>query len=508
MKHRVSTLAYRALLRAFPYSIRQRFGPDMIQLLKDHISDARSNSRSVLLVCLSAFWDTVAQGTAARWEMSRSTRRERRKTGGRGSRGGRGPEFFSMFQDIRQSTRNLLRSPAFAIPAILTLALGIGANTAVFSVLDHVVLRALPYEAPDRLVRIMSVRNDNVPSHGSLTGPEYVEHRELIDAFEATTAAYISRPVSFTLTGRGVPQRVTALRVAADYFDVYRVNPILGRGFLREEETPPLSATVISHRLYSALAAEGDEVLGSRILLDDQSVEIVGVMPPDFRDVVGGEVDLWTPLNMVSAASGENGHYLCEVARLRPGVSIAEAQAQIDAYQANLDPERPEWRTDMRRYSTRVVPLRTTIVGDVDRILLLLLCAAGLVLLIACMNVANLFLARNVVRARELAVRSALGSSRYRLVRHLLVESGIVALLGGVGGVLVAFLGVEILLALAPPELLPRIHEVSPDGRLLVFALGVSACTALLFGLIPALRQSSQNPSCSLWDSSRNASTG
>jgi putative ABC transport system permease protein len=522
MMNRILTLTYRTLLRAFPSSIRDRFGADMVQLLNDHLRDARSAGRSVVLVCLSAVWDTLAQGTAARWATRRSARRERRLAetairnnvdpnpsgGSRGWRGGRRSELSSILQDIRQTTRYLLRSPAFAIPAIFTLALGVGANTAVFTVLDHVALRPLPYEAPDRLVRLLTFHSDRRSTGVSLTGPEYLEHREQIDAFEATTAIYTLRPVSFTLTGQGVPQRVTALRVAADYFDVYRVSPILGRGFLREEETPPLSATVISYRLYSALSSEGDEILGSRILLDDQSVDIVGVMPPAFRDVVGGDVDLWTPLDMVSAASGENGHYLSEVARLRPEVSIAEAQAQIDAYQANLDPERPEWRTDIRKFSTRVVPLRSNIVGDVDRILLLLFCAAGLVLLIACMNVANFFLARNVVRAKELAVRSALGSSRYRLARHLLVESGIVALLGGSGGVFVAFLGVEILLALAPPDLLPRIHEVSLDERLLVFALGVSVLTALLFGLFPALHQSSQNPNRSLWDSSRTASTG
>jgi predicted permease len=494
----------------------------MVQLLLDQMNDARREGKSITVVCLSAVWDGLVQGVAARWSTYRLKRRQRRLAtpakrnsedatpsgGSRGWWGGRRPELSSIFQDIRQTTRYLLRSPAFAIPAILTLALGIGANTAVFSVLDHVALRPLPYEAPDRLVRLMSVHSDRLSTDGSLTGPEYVEHRELIDAFEATTAMYILRPVSFTLTGQGLPQRVTALRVAADYFDVFRVNPILGRGFLREEETPPLSATVISYRLYTALSADGDEILGSWILLDDQSVEIVGVMPPDFRDVVGGDVDLWTPLDMVSAASGENGHYLCEVARLRPGRSITEAQAQVDAYQANLDPERQEWRTDMRKYSTRVVPLRSNIVGNVDRVLVLLLCAAGLVLLIACMNVANLFLARNVVRAKELAVRTALGSGRLRLVRHLLIESGIVAILGGLGGVIVAFLGVEILLSMAPPDLLPRIHEVSPDGRLLVFALGISVLTALLFGLIPALRQSGQNPNRSLWDSSRAASAG
>jgi putative ABC transport system permease protein len=410
----------------------------------------------------------------------------------------------SLLQDIRYAARSFVRSPGFTVVAVLTLALGIGANTAVFSVLNGVILKPLRYEEPDRLVRIFQVHARWTPDGGVVTGPAYLDYREMVEGFEDAAAMYYRQP-GFTLTGRGLPRRVVTLRVTANYFDVYRIQPIVGRAFLSEEQTASARSVVLSYRLWMAISDGDRGILGEQITLDDQPFDVVGVMPEAFRDVVGGNVDLWSPLDIESVANTSRGdHYLNVVARLRPSVALAETQAQLDvvsARQAELYPRPHDGWTAL------AVPLHSDVVGNVGATLYILMGAAGLVLLIACVNVANLFLARNVTRERELSIRAALGSGRARLVQQLLTESVGIALLGGITGLALAYSGVRGLLALIPDSL-PRAAEVSVDATLLLFAMGVTLLTTVLIGLAPAWRSADKNSGRSLQDVTRGDTGG
>ncbi len=401
--------------------------------------------------------------------------------------------------DLRYAARQLLRNPGFAAVAVLTLALGIGANTAVFSVLHSVVLSPLGYHEPGRLVRIYQ-SHETYGTGMWVSGAAFLDYRDQLEGVESVAALYNYSELGFTLTGAGSARRVTMLPVSSDFFDVYRVHPIIGRRFVRDEERGSARVAVLSHRLWQAISGDAG-VLGQRLELDGDPYEVIGVMKAGFVDVVGGDVDLWVPLELQDQNARENrgNHYLSVVARLGPGVTLEQARSRLTALAANQAELYPRHHGD---WSAEMVPLQDDVVGSAGALLYLLLGASGLVLLIACVNVASLFLSRNVARERELAVRAAIGAGRFRLTRQLVTESLLIALIGGAAGLALAYWGVEALLPLSL-DAVPRAREVSFDATLFAFTLGVTLLTIVIFGLAPALQFVSPNLDRSLREDSR-----
>jgi putative ABC transport system permease protein len=411
----------------------------------------------------------------------------------------------SLLADVRFALRQMLNSPGFAVVAVLTLTLGIGANAAIFSVLDSVVLSPLSYPEPDRLVRVYEGSRENPGSAAAYhTVPDFLDLRREVEAFEHLAAIYTYRETGRDITVGDVPQRIQVLLTGADYFDVYKTPPLIGRGFTREEEREDARVVVLSHRLWRAHTGADPNVLGTPIELDGDRYTVVGVARPGFRDVVGGDIEAWVPLDLREGEYSRGNHFLTLLGRLRPDVTLAQAQTGVDAVNARIVEEFEQVNEDQ---IMRVVSLHEDVVGTADTMLLVLMGAAALVLLIACVNVANLFLARSVGRRREIAVRSALGSGRSRLVRQFLTESFLVAGLAGAAGLVAAYFGVRVLLSISP-EAVARSQEVVLDGRLVLFAVGVTVFTALIFGLVPALRGSRVDLNADLREGSRGMAGG
>jgi predicted permease len=367
-----------------------------------------------------------------------------------------------VLMDLRYAARQLRRNPAFTAVAVLTLALGIGANTAVFSVLNSVILSPLDYHQAGRLVRIYQTHE----TYGTgvwVSGAAFLDYREQLEGVESVAAMYNYSELGFTLTGAGSAQRVTMLPVSSDFFDVYRVQPVIGRRFVRDEERGSARIAVLSHRLWQAISGDAG-ILGQRLELDGDPYEVIGVMPAGFVDVVGGDVDLWGPLELQDQNARENrgNHYLSVVGRLRPDVTIEQARSRLESLAASQGELYPNQHGD---WSAEMVLLRDDLVGTSRTMLFVLLGASGLVLLIACVNVASLFLSRNVARERELAVRTAIGAGRFRLTRQLVTESIVVALIGGAAGLALAHWGVAALLPLGSdaPGKYPSMQRSSPS---------------------------------------------
>jgi len=402
--------------------------------------------------------------------------------------------------------RALRSNPAFTVVCITTLALGIGANTAVFNVLDHVILAPLPYDQPEQLVRIYTASRQAPAGREVTRGLDLVEARDGIDAFSSVGISDMYRERGLDLTDRdGIPHRVRILPVGADYFRTWRATPLLGRTFMRDEERPDSRVVILSHELWTDFAGGDSSIVGRAIDMSGERYEVVGVMRPTFADVVAGEVAAWTPQNLRPGGSNNQwNHYLSAVARLRPGVSIARAQAELNALAVRMRERFPD---GPREEHLRVVSLHDDVVGDARAPVYVLMGAAGLVLLIACVNVANLFLARSVSQTRDIVIRTALGARRSRLVGLRLTESLLVAAAGGMLGSVVAYGGVQILLALSP-ESLARAEEVRFDWRLFVFALLVTTVTGLVFGAAPAVRATQSDPSDVLREGSRGNTSG
>jgi putative ABC transport system permease protein len=387
----------------------------------------------------------------------------------------------ALTQDARFALRQLGRARTFAATAVLTLAVGIGATAAVFSVLHAVVLRPLPFDSPERVVRILP--GSRRGSNGMASGAEFAAMRELRQPF-SQVAAYVSG-AGFTITDGDVPELVGGAFVTADYFRVFGVPPALGRGFLSSDDVPgaPL-VVVLSHRLWQRKYHADPTILGGRLRLNGQGYAVVGVMPASF-DVTSNGDELWAPLALTPQALANNdGSFLRIVARMRPGVTLQQSSALTQRAESELAARSPGTPADLgaavHRYADELV-------GDYRGRLFILLGAVGFVLVIACVNVANLLLARATSRARELAIRAALGAGRARLVRQLLAESLVLSAIGAVIGVLLALLLVRGLVAVAPSGV-PRLEQARVDGAVLAFTLGVALASSLLIGLMPALR--------------------
>jgi len=385
----------------------------------------------------------------------------------------------SLIQDIRYAARTLGRKPGFTAVAVIALALGIGANTAVFTVLNGVLLRPLPFPEPERLF-LISFANQHGPfrNEPSLADRNYLQFRREDRLFEHI-AAFTANSVS--LTGVGDPVRIAGAGVTAEFFATLRVQPMIGRSFLADEDQPGRNhVTLLSDKLWRSRFGAEPRVLGQSIKLDGENFTVIGVMPSGFK--FPSDAEIWTPMNV--HLDPHNSFMLPVLGRLKPGASPQQAQAELEtvAQRFFLSPgENPGDRL------AKILPLKELLVRDVRNSLWIFAGAVGFVLLIACVNVANLLLARAAGRAQEMALRTALGAGRWRLIRQLLAESTLVSLAGGIAGLLLALWLVPALLALAPEGKIPRLDQIHLDGWVLAFTVLVSVATGIAFGLAPAL---------------------
>jgi len=389
----------------------------------------------------------------------------------------------TLWQDLKHGFRVLRASPGFTAVAVLSLALGIGANTMIFSVVNAVLLRPLPFPDSAHLVRLGE-------THANYKGNfTYASFHDLGDETESLENIAAARFWSDNITDGGEPEQVSIMLVSANFFPALGIRPQLGRTFLPEEDKPDRdNVVVLSHALWQRRYGGDPNLIGKTIKFASRELTVLGVMPSGFQSNIlfSGQYDLWAPLSASgSLRDNRRSHLLAVIARLKPRATIAQAEAELAALASGIEQRNPG--VDDPDLGVTVVGLQERLVAPMRPALLMLLCAVGCVLLIACANVANLLLARSAAREREMAIRLALGASRWRIARQLLTESALLGLAGGAAGLLMAVWGVDSITALAPGNL-PRIDEVRIDGRVLGFTLVTSLLTGILFGLAPALQ--------------------
>ena len=398
-----------------------------------------------------------------------------------------------LLQDVRFAIRSLIKRPGFTAVAALTLALGIGANTTIFSLVHGILLKPLPYPDAERIVEIWN-RWDDSPQ-ARLADPEFLAYREGNRSFEAMAAFGFG---AANLTGGGEPERLTAVWTSREIFAVLGAEPVRGRFFSAEEDQPGGEAvTVMSHELWQRRFGGDPDLVGTAIQLDGVSATVIGITPPDVRlpsdHRRGSATDVWFPLQLNTVDPRSWGsHYLLALGRLAPGVSLASAQAELDLAVEHMKQTSMADANDAVNdpaFGVTLWPVLDQIVGPVRPALLILLGAVGLVLAIACANVANLMVVRGESRRHEIALRAAVGASRFQLLRQLLIESLLLAALGGVAGGILATWAHSLFLGLLPREI-PRLSEVALDGNVLIFGAAVALATGLLAGFLPAIRTS------------------
>jgi putative ABC transport system permease protein len=495
---RIHRLAFRALLWLYPRAFREGYADDMERLFLDRLREHRAPAAR------AAFWlrtssNVVVTACAERWtrHRSRATARAPKKE----------REIMSgLLHDARYALRMLRRQSSFAVFVILTLAVGIAANSAVFSVVNGVVLRPLPFAESERLVAIWG-RFDpesgfNFPQF-VLSNPEYVDYRGHSRAVNEM-AAYQSRSTTVSMPGSD-PERVPSILATHTFFSILRVQPALGRSFTAQEDSPSGSrVAVLSHRYWQSRFGGDPSIVGRVVSMNGNPTEVIGVMPRTFA-YPQPNIDIWLPMRLDPANPGNRqGHSTRAIGRLAPGVELSTARAELQSLMADWKARFPDIHTGHYLF---IRPLLEDVSGTIRPALLLLLAATGFVLLIVCANIASVVMARGEARIREMAIRGALGAERARLIRLAMVESAILAVIAGTLGLALGAAGVRALLAIDPSSV-PRSAEIGLDMRMVWFAAGASLLSAALFGLMPALRGAKADLQSTLRESSQATTAG
>jgi putative ABC transport system permease protein len=416
----------------------------------------------------------------------------------------------TMMQDIRYGVWMLSKNAGFTVIAILTLALGIGANTAIFSVVNAELLRPLPFHDPGKLLRVWETNSRVGSKSDSISYPDFADWQAQNQVFEKI-GVYTN--ASYTLTGVERSAHLQGQAISAELISLLGATPELGRTFLPGEDDPHHHVAILSHRLWKEHFGGDPGIISRTITLDNSGYTVVGVMPPSFEfPLQRRPVEIWTTFSALQESSDNTppitkvrgAHFMLGIARLKPGMTLAQAQSAMDVIASALAKQYPD---SNKYFGVRLVPEQEEITGAIRPALFVLLIAVSVVLLIACVNVANLLLARGTTRTREIAIRSALGAGRMRVVRQLLTESFLLALFAGALGVILAAWGVDVLVRLSPEDL-PRVGEIHLDGRVLAFTAILSVLTGMIFGLAPALQITRANLVDMLKESALSATAG